>query len=100
MTPRYWFMLLALASSQTAQAVDSADASPYDANPACMSTTTDSSTGNCIIQTEGTPRHLYPPRGPSAPGRNAGGAMGSGATTGMAPAAPSTVKTAPHGAGK
>lgn len=93
-------MFLALASSQTAHAVDSTDTSPYDVNPACMNTTTDSSAGNCIIQTEGTPRHKYPPPPPAAAGQNTGGAMGSAGMTGMTPGASSTVKTMPRNAGK
>src|SRR5512143_2861298 len=67
MKPRYWLLLLpALALSQAVLAADSNDTSPYDANPACMDPNADASTGNCVVQSEGTPRHVYPPPGPSS----------------------------------
>jgi hypothetical protein len=82
MKPRYWLLLPALALSLTVHAADSRDASPYDANPACMDTNTDSSTGNCVVQSQGTPRHVYPPPGPSSQPGNTGGA---GVKTGTGP---------------
>ena len=87
----HWLMLVALALSPTAHAVDPGDMSPYDKNPACLDTRTDSSTGDCIIQTDGTPRHRYPPPGPSA---MQGNTLGSGnptaaGTTSSAPSIPS-----------
>ena len=69
---------LGCAASPALYAADAADVSPYDKNPACMEKTTDASTGNCIVQDEGTPRHRYAPPGPSAV-RNTG-ATGSTAT--------------------
>jgi hypothetical protein len=78
MKPRYWLMLVALALSQTAHALDPGDVSPYDKNPACLDTKTDSSTGDCIIQDDGTPRHRYPPPGPSS---MSGNTLGGGSTT-------------------
>ena len=38
------------------------DRSPYDKNPACLDRNVDSSTSDCIIKDDGTPRHTYPPR--------------------------------------
>lgn len=38
------------------------DRSPYDKNPACLDRNVDSSTGDCVIKDDGTPRHRYPPR--------------------------------------
>src|SRR5665647_2055061 len=90
MKPRYWLLLPALALSQTVHAADSADVSPYDANPACMDTKTDSSTGNCVVQSEGTARHIYPPPGPSSV-RGAGGMTGTGSPT----AAPGSSSSSP-----
>ncbi len=59
----YWMVLTALTLSATAIAADATDRkAPYDSNPACMDRTTDSSTGNCVVKDEGTPRHAYPPR--------------------------------------
>ncbi len=84
MKPRYWLLLPALALSQAVFAADSRGVSPYDANPACMDTNTNSSTSNCVIQSEGTPRHVYRPPGPSSqPGNTvgAGGTAGSGQST-------------------
>jgi hypothetical protein len=80
MKPRYWLLLPALALSQAVHAADSADVSPYDANPACMDRN-NSSTGNCVVQSQGTPRHVYRPPGPSSqPGNTlgAGGTVGKG----------------------
>jgi hypothetical protein len=80
MKPRYWLLLPALALSHAALAADSADVSPYDSNPACMDRN-NSSAGNCVIQSEGTPRHTYRPPGPSSmPGNtvSAGKAAGAG----------------------
>ena len=83
MKPRYWLLLPALALSQTVQAADSADVSPYDANPACMDRN-NSSTGNCVVQSEGTPRQSYPPPGPSS---QPGNTVGAGRPAGTGPAA-------------
>jgi hypothetical protein len=83
MKPRYWLLLPALALSQAVHAANAADVSPYDANPACMDPNADSSTGNCVVQSKGTPRKLYPPPGPSSQSGNtigAGGSAGSGPT--------------------
>jgi len=80
MKPRYWLLLPVLALSQAALAADSSTVSPYDANPACMDTKTDSSTGNCVVQSKGTPRHVYPPPGPSSV-RGAGGTASTGSPT-------------------
>jgi hypothetical protein len=80
MKPRYWLLLPALALSQTVHAADAADVSPYDANPACMDPNTNSSTGNCVIQSKGTPRKIYPPPGPSSMPGNTIGAGGSAGT--------------------
>ncbi len=80
MKSRYWLLLPALALSQAVHAADATDASPYDANPACMDRN-DSSTGNCVVQSKGTPRKIYPSPGPSSmPGNavGAGGTAGSG----------------------
>jgi len=95
MKPRYWLMLLAVASIQAAHAADAGNVSPFDANPSCMETTTDSSTGNCVLQTEGSPRHKYPPPGPTGAARNLGGTAGASGTTGMAPSGSGSVGTAP-----
>lgn len=87
----YWLLLLpALALSQAVFAADSADVSPYDANPACMDTNTDSSSGNCVVQSKGTPRHIYAPPGPSSV-RGAGGMAGTGSST----AAPASSSSSP-----
>ena len=59
-------LAVALALGAQAHAADTGGASPYDSNPACMDRTTDASTGNCVEQTEGRPRHKYPPPGPAA----------------------------------
>jgi hypothetical protein len=84
MKSRYWLMLVALALSPTARALDPGDVSPYDKHPECLDTKADSSSGNCIIQDDGTPRHRYPPPGPSSmPGNTpgAGGTIGTGTTS-------------------
>jgi len=60
------FLAIGLALGAQAHAADTGGASPYDSNPACMDRTTDASTGNCVEQTEGRPRHKYPPPGPAA----------------------------------
>jgi hypothetical protein len=84
MKSRYWLMLVALALSPTARALDPGDVSPYDKHPECLDTKADSSSGNCVIQNDGTSRHRYPPPGPSSmPGNTlgAGGTTGTGTTT-------------------
>ena len=58
----YVGIIAALVLSQSAFAVDAGDSSPADKNPKCMDRTADSSTGDCIIKDEGTPRHRYPPK--------------------------------------
>jgi hypothetical protein len=95
-----WLMLLVVASCQAAHAADPGDLSPYDANPSCMSRTTDSSTGNCVIQTEGSPRHRYPPPGPAAAVRNLGGSTGSSGMTSPAPTATGNARTAASAASR
>jgi hypothetical protein len=75
----HWLMLGALALSPTAHAVDPGDLSPFDKNSACLDTKTDTSTGDCIIRTDGTPRQKYPPPGPSS---MSGNTVGVGNTTG------------------
>jgi hypothetical protein len=79
MKSRYWLMLVALALSPTARALDPGDVSPYDKHPECLDTKADSSSGDCIIQDGGTPRHRYPPPGPSS---MSGNTLGGGSTTG------------------
>jgi len=76
-----FLVTLGFTMSPAVQAADAADVSPYDKNPACMEKNTDTSTGNCIVQDEGTPRQRYAPPGPAA-ARNSGAAAGSTATTG------------------
>lgn len=79
MKPRHWLILVVLALSPTAHALDPGDMSPFDKNPACMDINTDASTGNCIIQTDGPPRKKYPPPDPSS---MPGNTLGAGGTTG------------------
>ena len=60
---RYLMAMTALALSAGALAADSTERSaPQDRNPACMDRKTDSSTGDCVVQDEGTPRQTYPPK--------------------------------------
>src|SRR4051812_41388446 len=60
-------LLLSLCVSHSAISADTTDrTSPVDRNAACMDRTVDSSTGNCVVQQEGTPRRTYPPR-PATP---------------------------------
>jgi hypothetical protein len=60
--------LLALCASAVAAAADSTGKSPMDRNQACMDRTVDSSSGDCIIKDDGTPRQTYPPkRAPAQP---------------------------------
>lgn len=56
----HMILFVAVAFGPTAHAAD--DRSPYDKNPACLDRNVDSSTGDCVIKDEGTPRHRYPPR--------------------------------------
>jgi len=77
--------LALFAFSQGAGAIDANDQSPYDKHPECLDRNVDSSTGNCVIKDEGTPRHYYPPRTAVTP---------STPTTPATPAAP-VVPTAP-----
>jgi len=101
---RHLFLAVTLASAGHVYGADSST-SPYDTNPACMDIHTDSSTGNCIIQNEGTPRHRYPPPGPSSmPGNNLGkgSTTGSGSSPGTAaaPASPTMRLSAPSSGSK
>jgi len=93
---RYLLILLALVPGAGAIAVDSSDVSPYDKNPACVDTTTDASTGKCVVQTEGTPRHKYPPPGPAAGGNT----TGTASTTSSTPASPIVRKSVTNSGGK
>ena len=84
MKPRLFSIVLlplGVALSPIASGADASDASPYDANPACMERTTDASTGACVPQVEGTPRQTYPSRAPGAAPK-AGGVIGAPGTTG------------------
>ena len=56
----YLALIATLALSQSAMAIDAADKSPADKNPKCMDRNVDSSSGDCIIKDEGTPRQTYP----------------------------------------
>ena len=60
-------LIAALTLSQSALAIDAGDRSPADRNPQCLDRSTDSSTGDCIIKDEGTPRHKYPPKPQAKP---------------------------------
>jgi hypothetical protein len=102
MKSHYWLMLLALASGQAGYAAGAGDRSPYDSNPACMDTRTDSSTGNCVIQSEDTSRQRYPAPGPSSmPGNSLGYSRNTGASIGTATtAAPSLMRAAPNSGGR
>ncbi len=52
----------------TAAAQSAQGSAPPDRNEACMDRKVDSSSGDCIIKDEGTPRHTYPPkRAPAQP---------------------------------
>jgi hypothetical protein len=85
---RLLFLITALMLGPAALAADSAErTSPYDRNPACMDRSTDASSGNCVVQDEGTPRHTYPPKQ----------AAGTPTTLPAAnsPAVPATVRRAP-----
>jgi hypothetical protein len=75
---RGWILLLLLQAAATAQAADNStgnqatsakasvspsdDRSPFDKHPECMDRSVDASSGNCIIQNAGSPRHRYPPK--------------------------------------
>jgi hypothetical protein len=85
---RLLFLITALALGQAAAAADSTErTAPYDRNPACMDRTADASTGNCVVQDEGTPRHTYPPK------QSATTATPAPASTSTA--VPTTVRRAP-----
>ena len=94
-------LAIALALGAQANAADNSGASPYDTNPACMDARTDASTGNCIIQDQGTPRHKYPPPGPAA-AQQSGAAPTSNSAGTPAPAGSSATlrKTAPAAGSK
>ena len=92
------FLAIGLALGAQAQAADTGGASPYDSNPACMDRTTDASTGNCVEQTEGTPRHKYPPPGPAA-AQPATPAPASTSTTAPAPGSNASLRKAAPAAG-
>ncbi len=60
-------ILLMLMTWQVAYPADSAkqpSESPPDKNPDCMNRTTNSATGDCIVQDKGKPHHLHPPKQP------------------------------------
>jgi hypothetical protein len=73
----YPTLVVALALSQSALAIDAGDRSPADKNPQCMDRTTDSSTGDCIIKDEGTPRQKYPPKPQTKPAKATGAKSGA-----------------------
>jgi hypothetical protein len=50
------------ATSAKASVSPSDDRSPFDKHPECMNRSVDASSGNCIVQNAGTPRHRYPPK--------------------------------------
>jgi hypothetical protein len=50
------------AGSATASVSPSDDRSQFDKHPECMDRSVDASSGNCIIQDAGKPRHRYPPK--------------------------------------
>jgi hypothetical protein len=79
-------MLATIAISQSAFAIDAADKSPFDKNPACLDRNVDSSQGNCIITDTGTPRQKYPPPSKTAT---------PNAVTPSNPAAPAAREAAP-----
>jgi hypothetical protein len=79
-------MLAAIAISQSAVAIDAADRSPYDKNPACLDRNVDSSKGDCIITDTGSPRHKYPPGAKAAT---------TNPVTPSTPAAPAAREAAP-----
>jgi hypothetical protein len=79
-------MLAAIAISQSAFAIDAADKSPYDKNPACLDRNVDSSQGDCIITDTGSPRQKYPPPSKTAT---------PNPVTPSSPAAPAARETAP-----
>ena len=55
--------LTILLLSSAAMGADSTErSSPLDKNAACMDRKVDASTGNCVVQDEGTPRQTYPPK--------------------------------------
>jgi hypothetical protein len=90
---------LAMGLNPLARAAEPADASPYDANPACMDRTTDASSGACVPQAEGTPRHTYPARAPAA--RTSNTAAAAVATpAGATAATPATPASGPRDGGK
>ena len=63
MTLRPALMFVALAVTTVANAATSSDrTSQVDRNAACMDRTVDASTGKCVVNEDGTPRHTYPPK--------------------------------------
>ena len=93
---------LAMGFNPLARAAEAADASPYDANPACMDRTTDASTGACVPQAEGTPRHTYPSRVPAAGTSNTAtsGTSATSTSAGATAATLATPATGPRDGGK
>ena len=71
-----------LAMAIPAYAAD--DRSPYDKNPACLDRNVDSSSGDCVIKDDGTPRHR------SAPKAIQGGSTPSNPATTAPKSAPAT----------
>lgn len=87
---RYWMLLTALTFSGAAIAADTGErTSQVDKNSKCMDRTTDSSSGDCVVKDEGTPRHSYAPKKPAFTGTGT-----SPSATSPAPAQ-STVRNAP-----
>ena len=93
-------LAISLALGAQAHAADTGGASPYDSNPACMDRTTDASTGSCVEQTEGRPRHKYPPPGPAAAQQGTAPPTAT-STTAPAPGSGASLRqTAPAASGK
>ena|ERR1700689_1287318 len=96
MKPGFILFLLLLPAAVAVQAADtpvnqkadsaksvspSNDVSPFDKHPECMERSVDASSGKCIIQDGGTPRHLYPPKAPANSKAAAGSSSASKAST-------------------
>jgi len=93
---RLGWILLLLLSAAAAQAADNStgnqansakasvspsdDRSQFDKHPECMDRSVDASSGNCIIQNTGTPRHRYPPK-PQTTGKPAAASSSTSGTS-------------------